>query len=217
MRMSVAATATRSATALVDTTWRTRVRAFALANLEHSAWGTAHAERNLAMARALASSTGTAVDDDALYAAAYLHDMGAIPTYAAAGVDHADRAVALVDAVLRDAGFPMSKAPLVREIIGHHMYDRAPGASPEAVCFRDADTLDFLGAIGVGRVLSITTRHRWAPDMRGAVATIRRYMTELPRTLTTVAAKREAELRVAEMQAFLTALESETYDSSALE
>lgn len=42
--------------------------------------------------------------------------------------------------------------PLVREIIGHHMYDRAPGASREAVCFRAADTLDFLGAIGAARV-----------------------------------------------------------------
>ncbi len=106
------------------------------------------------------------MDDDALYAAAYLHDMGGIPPNAKAGVDHGDRSVQLVDSILRDAGFPMEKALLVKEIIDHHQYYRPPDTLAVAVLFRDADTLDFLGAIDVARMLSLTTRESSRPIFR---------------------------------------------------
>src|SRR6185312_11469370 len=97
--------------------WRPKVRAFAEAHLQHTAWGPAHGRRDYETTLALAKAEGLTVDDDALYAAAYLHDMGGIPPYALPGVDHGDRSVQLVDSVLRDAGFPMEKAALVKEII----------------------------------------------------------------------------------------------------
>ena len=196
--------------------WRTKVRAFAQAHLEHTAWGLAHAERDRATTLALASREGLVVDEDAIYAAAYLHDMGAFPEFATPGVDHGDRAAELVDGVLAAAGFPMDKAPLVRQIIQHHMYYHTPGAAPEAVLFRDADTLDFLGAIGVARILSLATRHRWAPDLPTAIETIRRHARELPAALRTLSAKREAESRLREMQRFLDTLGSETAGLSIL-
>src|SRR5690242_20791350 len=86
---------------------------------------------------------------DALYAAAYLHDMGGLPPYAIPGVDHGDRGVQVVDSVLREAGFPMEKAPLVKEIIDHHQYYRPPDTVAVAILFRDADILDFMGAIDI--------------------------------------------------------------------
>src|SRR5579864_3179979 len=100
--------------------WRPKVRAFAEAHLQHTAWGPAHGRRDYETTLALAKAEGLTVDDDALYAAAYLHDMGGIPPYALPGVDHGDRSIQLVDSVLRDAGFPMAKSPLVKEIIDHH-------------------------------------------------------------------------------------------------
>lgn len=190
--------------------WRERIRTFAQSNLEHSAWGTGHARRNHLLTLSLARAEGIAVDEEAVYAAAYLHDMGAFPAYAGTDVDHAERAAALVDGILREAGFPMGKAALVRDIVAHHMYYSVPGASPEAVLFRDADTLDFLGLVGIARILSVTTRHRWAPDLEGALATIGRHMAELPASLRTASARAEGRKRVARMREFLAVLETES-------
>lgn len=190
--------------------WRANLRAFAETHLQHTAWGPAHARRDYEVTLALARAQGVAVDTDALYAAAYLHDMGGIPPYALPGVDHGDRSAALADSVLAPAGFPMAKAPLVKEIVDHHQYYRPPDTLAVAVLFRDADILDFLGAIDVARMLSVTTRERFAPDLPHAVDVIRKQMQDLPKLLQSDAAKRAAVRRVAEMQAYLDALAAET-------
>jgi uncharacterized protein len=215
---TLAASSVRSrlpaAIATHDTTgapaWRVSIRAFAEAHLQHTAWGPAHGQRDYEMTLALARAEGVTVDDDALYAAAYLHDMGGIPPYAKAGVDHGDRSIQLVDSVLRNAGFPMEKAALVKEIIDHHQYYRPPDTLAVAVLFRDADILDFLGAIDVARMLSLTTREKFAPDPPRAVETVRQHMLRMPGRLQSAAAKREGAKRVAEMKRFLTALAAET-------
>lgn len=190
--------------------WRDKVRAFAEAHLQHTAWGPAHARRNYEVTLTLARAQGTVVDTDALYAAAYLHDMGGLPPYALPGVDHGDRSAQLVDSVLRDAGFPMEKVELVKEIVDHHQYYRPPDTLAVAILFRDADILDFLGAIDVARILSVTTRERFAPGLPQAVEVIRRHMLEMPGRLQSEAAKREGQRRVLEMQRFLEELAAET-------
>lgn len=196
--------------------WRTNVREFAEAHLQHTAWGPAHGRRDYEMTLSLARAEGVAVDDDALYAAAYLHDMGGIPPYAKAGVDHGDRSIQLVDSVLRDAGFPMEKSALVKEIIDHHQYYRPPDTLAVAVLFRDADILDFLGAVDVARILSLTTREKFASDLPHAVEAIRQNMLQMPGRLQSAAAKREGAKRVAEMQRFLNELAAETDSLRAL-
>lgn len=190
--------------------WRENVRAFAESHLQHTAWGPAHARRDYEMTLSLARAEGITVDDDALYAAAYLHDMGGLPPYAKPGVDHGDRSAQLVDSVLRDAGFPMEKVELVKEIVDHHQYYRPPDTLAVAILFRDADILDFLGAIDVARIISLTTRERLAPDLPSAIEVIRKNMLEMPARLQTKAARREGERRALEMQRFLDALSSET-------
>jgi uncharacterized protein len=190
--------------------WRANIRAFAEAHLQHTAWGPAHGRRDYETTLSLARAEGVTVDDDALYAAAYLHDMGGIPPYAKAGVDHGDRSIQLVDSVLRDAGFPMEKAALVKEIIDHHQYYRPADTLEVAKLFRDADILDFLGAIDVARILSLTTREKFTPDLPHAVEAIRQNMLQMPGLLQSAAAKREGQRRVAEMQRFLSELSSET-------
>ncbi len=193
-----------------STDWRENVRAFAESHLQHAAWGPAHGQRDYEMTLSLARAEGVPMDDDALYAAAYLHDMGGIPPYAKAGVDHGDRSIQLVDSILRDAGFPMEKATLVKEIIDHHQYYRPPDTLAVAVLFRDADILDFLGAIDVARILSLTTREKFTSDLPHAVAAIRQNMLQMPGLLQSAAAKKEGAKRVLEMQRFLDELASET-------
>jgi uncharacterized protein len=190
--------------------WRANIRAFAEAHLQHTAWGPAHGRRDYEMTLSLARAEGVTVDDGALYAAAYLHDMGGIPPYAKAGVDHGDRSIQLVDSVLREAGFPMEKAALVKEIIDHHQYYRPPDTLAVASLFRDADILDFLGAIDVARILSLTTREKFTPDLPRAVEAIRQNMLQMPGRLQSAAAKREGAKRVAEMQRYLDELSAET-------
>jgi len=204
----------RSVNTVVNTTdsaaWRGKIRAFAEAHLQHTAWGPAHGRRDYEMTLRLAREEGVTVDEEALYAAAYLHDMGGIPPYAVAGVDHGDRSIQLVDSVLRDAGFPMEKAALVKEIIDHHQYYRPADTLEVAKLFRDADILDFLGAIDVARIISLTTREKFAPDLPHAIAAVRQNMLQMPGLLQTSAAKQEGVRRVAEMKRFLDDLGNET-------
>jgi HD superfamily phosphodiesterase len=85
-----------------------------------------------------------------------------------------------------------------------------PTSSVEAVLFHDADTLDFMGAIGIARLLSIVGLDDWTPDLSSAVKLIQRFTQELPEKLHTSQAKEMGEVRQAEMAAYLAALSSET-------
>ncbi|MEP6493313.1 MAG: HD domain-containing protein, partial [bacterium] len=195
--------------------WREQLRAFANVHLQHTAWGVAHAQRDYELTLRLAEAERVVVDSDAVYAAAYLHDMGAFPEFAQTDVDHGVRSGQLVAEQLIAIGFPAEKIALVRDIVEHHMYYHSPGASPEALLFRDADTLDFLGAIGIARICSITTRHRWATDLSAAIATLRKNAMELPGTLHFASARREANARVAVMRTFLDAIDADVGRSRA--
>src|SRR5689334_11392254 len=57
--------------------WRTVVSKFAQEHFKNPAWGYSHCLRDYRLARELASADHVALDDDVLYAAAYLHDMAA--------------------------------------------------------------------------------------------------------------------------------------------
>lgn len=200
--------------ALADASWREKVVEYANAHLDHPAWGVAHARRDLQLTLQLAKSANVTVDEDAIFAAAYLHDIGAIDGYSKPGVEHMARALELIDPILEEAGFPMARAPLVHKIVGNHMFFSDPaGLPPEALYFRDADTLDFLGAIGIARIFALTGKHRWAPDVAGAEATVRKNYAELPAKLATPQGRAAAVSRVEEMKRFLDALATENVQS----
>jgi hypothetical protein len=74
----------------------------------------------------------------------------------------------------------------------------------------DADTLEFLGAVGVARVLAIVGLDDWAPDLHSAVQLLERLARELPARLITAPARELGEQRAAETNAFLAALARET-------
>src|ERR1700736_2606594 len=143
--------------------WRTVISKFAQEHFKNPAWGYSHCQRDYQMARELAAADHVALDDDVLYAAAYLHDMAAFEPWEKSSVDHADQAAAIVDTVLKNTGFPIKKIEAVRGAIRTHMYDRNP-VGPEALYLHDADALDWLGAIGVARIFGLVDPMGGSPD-----------------------------------------------------
>ena len=107
--------------------WRAAIYAHARGKLLHPAWGWRHSERDFLLARQIAREEGLTVDEDVLFAAAFLHDSGAIPPFAKEGVDHAVRSAELAEPLLRKAGFPMAKYPAVKAAILGHMFDKEAG------------------------------------------------------------------------------------------
>ena len=118
--------------------------------------------------------------------------------------------------ILEPTGFPMEKIGSVQTAILAHMYYAAVPEDATARVLHDADTLNFLGALGVTRIISLTTRENWAADLPTAVATLENFSQQLPPTLQTESARRIAQGRVREMQAFLQALKLQTLEGRAL-
>src|ERR1044071_3317585 len=112
--------------------WRAAVKQFAVDNLQHPAWGLSHSLRDYELAKSLAAEDKVALDDDVLFAAAYLHDVSAFPAFRKEGVDHQDEAARIVDSLLDGTGFPMAKIDAVRGAIRTHMFARDP-VGPEAI------------------------------------------------------------------------------------
>ena len=191
----------------LDTPWKKKLYGFAREKLLHPAWGWTHSERDFLLAKQIAAKEGMTVDDDVLFAAAFTHDIGAIGDFQKDGVDHAERSAELIGPLLEGFGFPAEKLPLVREAIVGHMYDKVPADGAEAVLLHDADTLDFLGVIGVARRLSVTGT---AATYSGGIDRIRTFADKLPPTLITKTAKNMAALRVSEMRQFVKQLENES-------
>jgi uncharacterized protein len=191
----------------LSASWRVKVYAHAREKLLHPAWGWRHSERDFLLARQLAREEGLAIDEDVLFAAAFLHDAGAIPPFAKEGVDHAVRSAELAEPFLRAAGFPMAKFPAVKAAIIGHMYDKEAGSRPEAIALHDADALDFLGATGIARRLAVTGT---APDMDSVLARLQQVYEQIPGRLVTASAKRLSIPRLVAMKAFFDQLKRET-------
>lgn len=191
----------------LDAPWKRKLYGFAREKLRHPAWGWTHSERDYLLATEIAAREGLTIDLDVLFAAAFTHDIGAIGEFQKDGVDHAERSVELAEPLLREAGFPTAKFAAVRNAILGHMHDKQPGKGNEAVVLHDADTLDFLGSVGVARRLAVTGN---ASDYSGGIARIREFADKLPERLATQTAKVMAGPRVQEMHQFLATLEAET-------
>jgi uncharacterized protein len=191
----------------LSSAWRSKVYAHARAKLLHPAWGWRHSERDFLLARRIAKDEGLAIDEEVLFAAAFLHDSGAVPPFAKDGVDHAVRSAELAEPLLRDAGFPMAKFPAVKAAILGHMFDKEAGDRPEAIALHEADGLDFLGATGIARRISVTGD---STDMDGVMARLQQVYEAIPGRLVTATAKRMAIPRLVAMKAFFDQLKRET-------
>jgi HD superfamily phosphodiesterase len=195
--------------------WRAAVRRFAEINLKHPAWGTSHSVRDYELAKELAAADQVTLDDDVLYAAAYLHDVAAFAPFSKAGVDHQDAAADMVESMLAGTGFPMSKIAAVRGAIRTHMYGRDP-VGPEALYLHDADALDWLGAIGVARVFGLVDPNGSAPDGPTVVKRLENSLAMVPTRVVSKAGKARTPQRTRELEEFLRNLRAESADLQSL-
>jgi uncharacterized protein len=198
----------------LDAKWKVTIYELARSKFHHPAWGWQHSERNYRIALELAQGDGLRVDADVLFAAAFLHDMAAFMPCKDEKLEHGECAAEQSGAILRAAGFPMEKLPAVQAAERGHMYYSNPGTEPEAIVLHDADSLDFLGAIGAARMISLTGEG--AESFARAVKTLRAFLRDIPPKLITKTAKRMGTERAAELERFLDALDAQTFGGKAM-
>jgi uncharacterized protein len=215
MRGVVLALGVITATPAAAETWRDKVTQFAAQNLKHPAWGFSHSQRDYALAKSLAGADHVGLDDDVLFAAAYLHDMAAFKAFAEDKKDHSDTAAAKIDLVLEGTDFPKAKLDAVREAIRNHMFYRDP-VGPEARYLHDADALDWLGAIGVARLVAMVGDNGGEPAGPDIIKRLESNMKNVPPRIVTPAGKAQVEPLLAEERAFLDALRRETENYATL-
>lgn len=200
-----------------DAGWRETVRQFAAQHFKHPAWGYSHSVRDYELAKTLAAADHVTLDDDVLFAAAYLHDMAAFAPWdrEKEGIDHADEGARVADTVLMNTDFPSAKIDAVRNAIRTHMFDRKP-VGAEAVYLHDADALDWLGAIGVARVMALVDPNGGDPNGPKAVKMLEDNLARVPDGVVSPAGrKRLPDLR-RELADFLKDLRRETDGYRAL-
>ncbi len=195
--------------------WHITVRELAAKHFKNPAWGYSHCMRDYALARELAAADHVTLDDDVLFAAAYLHDIAAFAPWAKEKVDHSDVAANLIDTILKGTGFPMTKVDAVRGAIRTHMYYRDP-IGPEALYLHDADALDWLGAIGVARIFGLVDPQGGDPDGPKAVKMLEDNLKNAPPRVLSPAGKALLPARKAELEEFLKQLKHETENLKTL-
>lgn len=158
---------------------------------------------------------GYTYDDDVVFAAAWLHDLGVFEGHRPANPaelatwDNTAYAMRQAPEALRKVAFPAEKIAAVVEAIRTHQPDRDP-QTLEGTVLRDADILEQLGSIGVLRVAAKVGRDTRYSVFGDVVLTLRKSLLDLPGKLRLETAKLLAEPRVASLRAFLEELERET-------
>lgn len=198
----------------LDAPWKVRIYELAHSKFLHPAWGWQHSERDYLVAVQLAQGDGLHVDEDVLFAAAFLHDMAAFMPCKGPKMEHGVCAALQARAMLRGTGFPMQKLAAVQAAERGHMFYSDAGSDPNAIVLHDADSLDFLGNIGAARIIALTGEK--APSFAPAVKTLRGFLEDIPPRLITRTARRLGAERAAELKSFLDSLQAEAYSGKAM-
>jgi len=171
-----------------------------------------HQQRLYQLAKRLAE--GQAYDDDVLFAAAWLHDLGVFIGHRPEDVDklaawdHIAYANRQAPGILRQLGFPETRIPAVLEAIRTHLPSGTP-TTFEGTLLRDADLLEQLGAVAILRTVSKVGRDTRFTVYADALGTLRKNLEQLPGLLRLAAAQRLAAPRVEILRAFLVAAATE--------
>ena len=166
---------------------------------------------------ALACRLGAGMDhdDEVLYAACWLHDLGVFighrPEDPAllARWDNLAYALEQVPGLLSGWGFPTAKIPAVLEAIAEHMPTSRP-ETPAAVLLHDADLLEQLGAVGLLRTIAKVGRDTRYATFADLLPVLTRAQA-LPEQLILPQAKTEAAPRLALLTQFLRQLDDEAH------
>jgi uncharacterized protein len=171
-----------------------------------------HQPRLYELTRAIGA--GQSYDDDVVFAAVWLHDLGVFVGHrpeepeALANWDFLGYVMKQTPALLARFGFPAEKNPAVVEAIRTHQPKDAP-TTIEGIILRDADMLEQLGAVTVLRTvckIGRDTRFKVFPD---ALKVLRKNAETLPAQLKLETSRKLAAPRLLALQQFLAAAEAE--------
>jgi uncharacterized protein len=171
-----------------------------------------HQPRLYALTRLVGN--GLSYDDDVVYAAVWLHDLGVFIGHRPedpvelSGWDNVSYAMKKAPEALLQAGFPTTKVAQVVEAIRTHQPHLQPAAL-EGTILRDADILEQLGAVGILRVVAKIGRDTRYPTFTAAAATLRKSLADLPGKLQLDSAKALAQPRITLLEAFIQELNNE--------
>ena len=157
---------------------------------------------------------GLEYDDDVVYAAVWLHDLGVFTGHRPEDLellkrwDNTKYAMEQASTLLKNFSFPADKIDAVVEAIRTHQ----PAFQPQTVegkILRDADILEQLGAVGILRTVCKVGRDTRFEDFSSAMKSLERALAELPQKICLDSTKRMAEPRVRVMRGFLAEVQSE--------
>jgi uncharacterized protein len=157
---------------------------------------------------------GLAYDDDVVYAATWLHDLGVFIGHRPEDPallkswDHVAYTTAVAPALLESWGFPPDKVPAAIEVVRTHQPHDEP-LTVEAIIVRDADILEQLGAIGILRTASKLGSDDRFVHFADAERSLSRALAELPAKIRLETTRRLAAPRIETLRLFLAALQSE--------
>lgn len=177
----------------------------------HPVWGYKHCLRVHALAETVAASERLAYDEEILRSAALLHDIGLYKAYAfREAPDHARRSATVAERILRDADFPPQATRAVVDAIIHHPPGASGGGSVEAALLKDAVALDYLGAIGLSRILAMVGLEDDVPDIPAALWQAESLRQKIPDLLFFETSRFLARERILEMDDFFESLKGAT-------
>ena len=171
-----------------------------------------HQPRLYELTRAIGA--GQRYDDDVVFAAVWLHDLGVFVGHrpedpeALAKWDCVAYAMKQTPAVLARFGFPAEKIPAVVEAIRTHQPQDNPAAI-EGIILRDADILEQLGAVTILRTvckIGRDTRFKTFPE---ALRVLRKNADTLLGQLKLPTSRKLAKPRLQMLQQFLAAAQAE--------
>ena len=157
---------------------------------------------------------GLTCDDDILFAAAWLHDLGVFTSHRPkhpeelARWDSVEYAVTRSPALLQERGFPELKIEAVLDCIRTHQPQHTP-TTIEAELLRDADILEQLGAVGILRTVCKVGRDTRFHTFTDAVRSLQHAHDTLPSLIRLPQTSLLAAPRIAILATWLQACQSE--------
>jgi uncharacterized protein len=168
---------------------------------------------------ALAKKIGKKIeyDDDILFAAVWMHDLGVFlghrPRDSAqlSRWDHVPYTISKSRELLIEWGFPAEKLEGVAEAIRHHQAQDDP-ATLEGALLRDADILEQLGAVGILRAAVKVGRDTRYPSFSSILPVLIEAVNHLAHQTRLTESKVMAESRAEMLRSFLSAVQDEAGD-----
>jgi uncharacterized protein len=157
---------------------------------------------------------GMQYDDDILFAAAWMHDIGVFLGHRPEDPaqlsqwNHVPYTIRVSRELLAEWGFPKEKLDGVAEAIRTHQPKNEP-TTVEGILLRDADILEQLGAIGLLRAVIKVGRDTRYPSFTSILPVLNQAVKLLPTQTRLIASKSLAEARAEMLRSFLTAIEEE--------